>query len=235
MKTKAIIAGTLLSANLFGAAQAGTVVNVTVYNATHGSLITPIIAATHPSTYKMYAMGQAASDDLKKMAEGGDTSGLKTTIEAAGGITKSVGTAPFAAGAKEEINGLAADGNNGWLSLAGMILPTNDAFVAINGWKIPAETGTHTVWLHAYDAGSEVNNELLVSGGGTPGTLGMPGGTSHSGGTGMTTTETNTTVHIHPGVIGDPDSIGGKSDADISNHRWLNPIAKVVITVTVTP
>jgi hypothetical protein len=38
-------------------------------------------------------------------------------------------------------------------------------------------------------------------------------------------------VHIHRGVLGDDDPSGGASDLDSTAHRWLNPVAKLVIEV----
>ena len=85
-----------------------------------------------------------------------------------------------------------------------------------------------------YDAGTEANNELFVAGAGAPGALGIPAdpsGKVGTGGTGLSTEDTNTTVHIHPGSIGDDDATGGKSDLDNTVHRWLNPVLKVTVTV----
>ena len=38
-------------------------------------------------------------------------------------------------------------------------------------------------------------------------------------------------VHIHRNALGDSDPTGGASDLDSSIHRWLNPVARVVVTV----
>jgi hypothetical protein len=38
-------------------------------------------------------------------------------------------------------------------------------------------------------------------------------------------------VHIHRGNFGDADAAGGTSDMVNSIHRWLNPVAKVTVTV----
>jgi len=88
------------------------------------------------------------------------------------------------------------------------------------------------VFLNAYDAGTEANDELV--GGGAPGIPGMPAPpflTLGTGGSGVTADSSNTNVHIHPGNIGDDDAAGGKSDVTNSIHRWLNPVAKVTVTV----
>jgi hypothetical protein len=38
-------------------------------------------------------------------------------------------------------------------------------------------------------------------------------------------------VHIHPGLLGDTDPNGGISDVDSRIHRWLNPVAALIVTV----
>jgi hypothetical protein len=116
-----------------------------------------------------------------------------------------------------------------------MILPTNDGFVGLDSLAIPQTPGTHIFYLNAYDAGTEANDELLaINGGGVPGVPGMPGdpgGNAGSGGVGVTTTEDNSMVHIHRGSLGDTDASGGISDLDSTVHRWLNPVAQLVIEV----
>jgi hypothetical protein len=114
-----------------------------------------------------------------------------------------------------------------------MLVPTNDGFVGLNAMHIPAAAGTYRYSLNAYDAGTEANDEI-VNGGGAPGVPGIPvdpGGANGTGATGVTGTEANTNVHIHRGVLGDTDPNGGISDLDSRVHRWLNPVAELVITV----
>jgi hypothetical protein len=115
-----------------------------------------------------------------------------------------------------------------------MILPSNDGFIGLDNWAIPTEAGTYTVYLNAYDAGTEANDELRGSG--APGMPGMPvppplDPLLGSNGSGVTNESTNTNVHIHPGNIGDDSMTDGSSDVSNSVHRWLNPVAKVTITV----
>ena len=115
-----------------------------------------------------------------------------------------------------------------------MLLPTNDGFVGLDSWMIPTEAGTYTVYLNAYDAGTEANDELVVEGSGMPGTPGIPaapGGNAGMNGSGVTSSETNMMVHIHPGNLGDDDLEAGMSDLDNTVHRWLNPVALLTVTV----
>ena len=121
------------------------------------------------------------------------------------------------------------------LTITAMVLPTNDAFVGMDAQLIPTTAGSYTYYLNAYDAGSEANSELLDNSGCAAGMAGIPAapnGDNGSGGTGVAGADTNTMIHIHRGVLGDTNSTGGASDLDSTIHRWQNPVAKVVVTVT---
>jgi hypothetical protein len=51
-----------------------------------------------------------------------------------------------------------------------------------------------------------------------------------TGGTGVTATAEGF-VHIHRGVLGDHQATAGVSDINASSQRWLNPVARVTLTV----
>ena len=122
---------------------------------------------------------------------------------------------------------------NQYLSLVAMLLPTNDGFVGLDSLKLPTAAGTYSYYVNGYDAGTEANDEL-ITGGGAPGVAGIPaapGGDGGINGTGVTSTESNTVVHIHRGVLGDDEADGGDSDLDVTIHRWLNPLAKVIVEI----
>ena len=204
---------------------------IELLNLTHSIAFTPVLLAAHDNQTSLFHLGETASTALQKMAEGGDTSDLKVAITAASGVSLDLTSAPTLAGVKS--TGQLDTGTNMYLSLTAMMLPTNDGFVGLDSWKIPSEAGTYTIMLNAYDAGSEINDEIINGGGalGTPGIPADPSGNAGSGATGASTNEANDSVHIHPGNVGDNDATGGFSDVNSTVHRWLNPVAKLVITV----
>lgn len=209
-------------------------VTVTVTNLTQGIHFTPLMIAAHDGENHIFEVGTAATTALAEMAEGGSLGSLEAALS---GINADMSKNPagglLAPGAQTTTTLNTADGND-YLSLVAMLLPTNDGFVGLDSWKIKGP-GTYTINLSGYDAGTEANDELLVPGaGGALGTAGIPaapGGDAGTGGTGVTTTQTNNLVHIHPGVLGDTDATGGTSDLDSRVHRWLNPVARITITV----
>lgn len=223
MSNKHIIAASLFG--LFSVASQAQDLNITVTNLTQGIFFTPIIAASHDDSASIFHSTEAASAELEVLAEGGDISGVNTLLE---GYSADIKTNPndgLLFPAKSTTFALTNSDSNQYLSVAAMMLPTNDAFIGLDSWKIPTEAGTYTVYLNAYDAGTEANDELITS------IPAAPGGDAGTGATGVTTVISNGTVHIHPGVLGDADLEGGISDLDSSKHRWLNPVAKLTIVV----
>lgn len=230
---KAATTATLLSAALFTQAAFAAEIDIKITNLTQGIYFTPIIAAAHTGDASLYTVGMAASDELQAMAEGGDISGLSTVLTAASADVLSNPAAGMLAPSMSAEGMLSTADTNMYLSVAAMLLPTNDGFVGLDSWMIPTEAGTYTVYLNGYDAGTEANDEI-VNGGGASGVAGIPmdpAGANGTGAMGVTDEEANETVHIHRGVIGDTDAAGGYSDLDSTVHRWLNPVAKLTVTV----
>lgn len=232
MKIKSVLGALTLAAVATGA-QAQTV-SVVVTNLTHGIYFTPLLVSAHGGEFHLFETGSAATPELQRMAEGGDINGLVAAAEAVGATSVENPAAGLLAPGTS-VNVEAFDtGNNGFLSITAMLLPTNDGFVGLDSWEIPTEPGSYTLYLNAYDAGTEVNNELVVEGSGMPFIVGIPanpGDNSGVGGTGVTTEEANQQIHIHRGNLGDTDPDAGSSDLDARIHRWLNPVAKAVVTV----
>lgn len=232
MKLKQTLKSLSIVSTLVATAQVNAAdLDISLVNLTHSIAFTPILVASHDQQTSLFNLGETASTSLQKMAEGGDTSDLKSDVAAAGGLSLDLTSAPTLAGTTS--TGTLDTGVNTHLSLTAMMLPTNDGFVGLNSWEIPTQAGTYTVLLNAYDAGTEINDEI-INGGGAPGTAGVPAdpsGNGGSGATGASSNEANASVHIHPGNIGDTDATGGISDLDSTVHRWLNPVAKLVITV----
>jgi hypothetical protein len=218
---------TLISSSIMAAD-----LEVKIVNATGGNYFTPLLVAAHPETTTLFTTGETATTSLQKMAEGGDIADLSSDVTGIGADVVSNPASGLLAPGKSATATLNTDTSNTHLSIVAMILPTNDGFVALNGWKVPTEAGTYTVTLNAYDAGTEANNEI-INGGGALGVLGIPadpGGDVATGGTGIDA-KVEGFVHIHRGILGDTNSTGGISDLKSTKHRWLNPIAKAIITV----
>jgi len=208
--------------------------SITVTNLTHGMAFTPVLVAAHDSSGNLYDVGASASANLQAMAEGGALTGLQNDLDAIS-ATHTSASAPLMAAASVSLtlNTDAAPANT-QLSVVAMLLPTNDGFIGLDAIDIPSVAGSYTYYLNAYDAGTEANDEL-ITGGGAPGVAGIPGdpgGLAGSGATGgVAGVDSNQTVHVHRGAIGDDNVTGGSSDLVNTVHRWLNPVARVTVVV----
>jgi hypothetical protein len=237
--TRKLILATFVAAISPLAAQAAQL-DISVTNLTGGIYFTPLLLAAHPATTHLFRTGEAACAALRAMAEGGDIAGLEIAVTAAGGQAIANPAGGLLAPARSVgPTAITTTAGNTRLSVTAMLLPTNDGFVGLDGWEIPATPGTYTVYLNGYDAGTEANTELMNPGaGGAPGVAGIPGdpsGKAGSAGTGVVPASPNdgeaNVVHIHRGVLGDTNPTGGSSDLDSRSHRWLNPVARVTVVV----
>ena len=204
---------------------------ISVTNLTHGNYFTPLLIAAHDMDSHLFQAGEMATPALQKMAEGGDIADLDAAVMGAGGVTVANPAMGLLAPSAKVDSIILDSGDMTHLSITAMVLPTNDAFVGLDAWKIPTEAGTYTFTLNAYDAGTEANDEIINGGGasGTPGIPAAPGGDGGMNATGIMDNSSNEKVHIHPGVLGDTDMDGGASDLDSRVHRWLNPVARVTV------
>lgn len=208
--------------------------SIKIENLTHGTYFAPLLVSAHPVGTMLFTSGMPASVSLQKMAEGGDLSGLEADLMAVGAtniVNPASGLLMPGKSTTAHLEGTAAA--NTQLSIVAMMVPTNDGFVALNNLKLPDMPGTYTYLLNAYDAGTEANNE--IRGSGAVGMAGMPvppplEAMVGTGGTGISAAAEGF-VHIHRGVLGDHNAMGGVSDLDASSQRWLNPVARVTVTV----
>ncbi len=200
-------AGNAVSINPIG----NPMYDVTITNITRGSFFTPILVASHRSGVSLFTLGQPASTELAALAEGGDTGPLEHVLWADSrvvDVANSGGLLKPGESVTVQVAAQAADR----ISLAAMILPTNDGFIALNDMEAPRSGSLH-LQVPGYDAGSEPNDELCAN---------IPG--PQCGGIGISATASGEGfVHIHAGIHG----IGDLKAAD---YDWRNPMASITIT-----
>ncbi len=230
---KKLIALLLLAGAVVALPSQAREIHVTITNLTHGMYFTPLLVAAHGQGQHLFMAGSKASPELQAMAEGGDISGLAAGLAGTDAlVVENPAGGLLAPGASTTLE-LDVHPKQRYLSLVAMMLPTNDGFVGLDGLRIPKHHGTLVHYLTAYDAGTEANDEV-INGGGMPGVAGIPadpGGNGGSGASGVIGSDVNQTVHVHRGIIGDTLQEGGISDLDSRVHRWLNPVARVTISV----
>lgn len=189
---------------------------VTITNITPGQSFTPLLVATHTPDVSFFELGAEPSAELADLAEGGATGGLQAVLDsmpeyvletATSGITAD-GDSLIGPGESVTVY-VSGDKEYDRLSLAGMLLPTNDTFVAVNSMALPKNSAAGLAL--AYDAGSEMNDELCSS---------IPG--PHCGGTPFSAGLAEGYVHISRGI-------SGEGDLFASEYDWRNPVAHVSV------
>jgi hypothetical protein len=189
---------------------------VTVTNLTRGQQFTPILVASHQEGVRLFALGSPASSALATLAEEGNTAPLAALLLATPGVSDIATSAGLLNPGQSVTITVDAGGGFDHLSVAAMLIPTNDGFFALNGVEGPHGDQTLTLYSPAHDAGSERNDELCAS---IPGPFftecgGAGGGGKPGGGEGY--------VHIHAGIHG----IG---NLDPARRDWRNPVAQITI------
>jgi hypothetical protein len=127
-----------------------------------GQRLSPPVFITHSADYTAYTVGQAAPETIWRIAESGDRSLLLNQVNALVGTSVRSVVAPLSAPLPQQNSVtvmVQADASHRLLSFASMLGWTNDGFVGVSGLDLSTITGTVTINLYGYDAGSEKNNE----------------------------------------------------------------------------
>lgn len=205
-----------LSMVLFGSpalAQTDVEYEVAITNLTPGQSFTPQLVLTHPGNMQLFRIGNPARETLEILAEGGDTGPLSERVAPAADEVKTL-DGLLAPGATVTTT-ISADGTRRFLSVAAMMIPTNDTFMALNRAQLP-RAGTATFMVPAYDAGSEANDQDCAN---IPGpTCGGVGyvGAPMAGDEGF--------VHISNGM----HDLGGDTLSPVE-YDWRNPVARITV------
>lgn len=192
---------------------------VKITNLTRGQQFTPILAASHMPSVSLFQLGQPASSELATLAEEGNVAPLTAALRANSAVLEVVngnGLTQPGATSTLTVNGRGGTGSSR-ISVAAMLIPTNDTFFAVNGVTLPQWGETLAFTVPAYDSGTERNDELCAS---IPGPNfaecgGSGGGAAPAGGE-------EGFVHISAGMH-------GVGDFEPAARDWRNPVARVTI------
>lgn len=170
------------------------IIRITIENLTAGQTFSPaFIVSQTPDATPLFALGEAASEPLWNVAEGGNIGPF--SAEAAGLIGAEYGNAEIAVhtppGGVRTLY-VVVDEAHPRLSGVWMLGMTNDGFSGFADVHAYHLTEPMTLILEAYDAGTEINNERA----GFLGALGE----------GNMRDPENGVVTIHTGIRGDADA-----------------------------
>ena len=243
MKRTSVLAGVAAAAATLAAVPAADAkqadnFEVTFTDLTGGQPLTPAVAATHRGKNELFQVGDAASFGLKEIAENGNNAPMlfrlgsdrdvSDVVEAPGGPLVPGGSPGDAMFDQSTTFTIRADRGAQRLSLAAMLICTNDGFTGVNSLTLPSEVGDSvTVETMAYDAGTEANTEDFADM--VPPCQSLIGVSPGEPGTGQSdpALAQNDVIRHHPGIT-------GRSDLVPAIHGWdVNaPVARITVTAT---
>jgi hypothetical protein len=207
---------------------------ITITNLTGGQPFSPPVLVTHRAPASLFHVGEPASTGIQQIAENGNNGPLLASVE---------GNPRFVYDVQEGSFPLVPAGTPGgqmfpdsatyvitagytakYLSIAMMLVCTNDGFTGLDSLPIPGRVGRSiTVYAHAYDAGTEINTEDFADI--VPPCQGLIGVTSDDPGTGESNPELaeGGVVAMHAGIAGGVDLLP-------EVHGWSEPVAMITIT-----
>lgn len=195
-------------------AAGGPSYHVTITNLTNAISFTPILVASHRRGVSIFELGAPASDAITAIAEGGDTSLLAAALGDNPRVVDIQSTAGLL-GAGQSVSVIVSAANGASrISLASMMLPTNDGFIALDGAKAPRH-GSTKYFSPGYDGGTEPNDEWCMH---------IPGPTCNGAGPSPgANPDDEGYVHIHRGIH-------GVGDLSAAVYDWRNPVARITVT-----
>ncbi len=139
---------------------------VTIQNLAVGQPLSPPIVATHEGGVRIFRVGKEASTELEAIARDGNQVPMFDLLTSSDRVFEVVDVGMpltpngstvggFTDSATFTIQGRSGDR----LSLASMLICTNDGFVGIDRVKLPKK-GSSVFTLHGFDAGVEDNTEM---------------------------------------------------------------------------
>jgi hypothetical protein len=194
--------------------------SISVTNLTKGQSFTPILAATHPRRVSLFEVGTPASAELEILAESGMTTPLAEVLSDAG--AGAVMTAPglLLPGETRTLM-IRAGRRDRELSVAAMLIPTNDTFFALNGVSLPRSRSAEVFLSPGYDAGTEFNDQNCdnIPGPRCEGQAGSEPADDDEGFVGIS----NGFHDLGPGSDLEGEVLGPFV------YDWRNPVARVVV------
>ncbi|MBN7821899.1 spondin domain-containing protein [Bowmanella yangjiangensis] len=189
---------------------------VTLSNLTYGQPLSPA-ALLLRNEGALWEIGQMASVEVERIAEGGDNSAL---LSLAGNKVTASADGPLEPGMSQTFSLQLEATESANLTLVTMLVNTNDAFTGLTGLNLDAMqlNDSWSMTSGIYDAGTEANSELA-------GTIPGPA----DGGVGFDAMRDDVDfVAMHPGVVRQDD---GKADSVLTQmHRFDNPAIRIRIT-----
>jgi hypothetical protein len=194
---------------------------ITITNLTRGQYFTPPFVVIHKSGIRLFTLGEPVNPQFASLVEDANPNALGAMLAGLPEVRTVITEATPPA------NALIAPGKSGTvtvettttfnqISFVSSLIPTNDGFIAIHGITAPTGDAALSLFIPAYDAGSEQNDERCSSifAPSIAECEGIVGGGHPGGGEGF--------VYIHNGIH-------GVGNLNAALRDWGNPVARVLI------
>jgi hypothetical protein len=195
---------------------------VTVTNLTYAQPMSPIAVLLH-NEGQLWTIGEMASVPLENLAESGDNADVLAESIVLSGQS---GAGLLLPGMSEvvDVSYTFTDVNNApmMVSLATMLVNTNDAFTGVNALAINNLAIGESISLttSSYDSGTEKNSELMAT---------IPGPAGGGSGEGFNAERDDIDkVTMHSGIVSVDDGL--MISALTQAHRFDNPTLAVMVT-----
>jgi Spondin_N len=171
--------------------------------------LSPPLVAVHSSKADVWSVGDFASHGVAAIAEDANNGPLESALPQLEGVkaVQTVPGGPIPSGTSRSFQ-VTTEGTFNRLSIVTMLVNTNDAFTGLDSLHVRAQGETRNTM--AYDAGSELNNELESH---------IPGPCCG-----------NMFVRAPEGQpIRHHDGITGVGDLSPALYDWSDPVARIAI------
>ena len=190
---------------------------VSLINLTNSQIFSPPAAILHDDSFSAWSIGQSASAELETLAEGGDASNLLNSQSGNPSFSSSDVLIP---GASQSFEISATDSLLDHLTLATMLVDTNDAFTGVTGADLEdmQQGEVRVYYTRVYDAGTEFNDERAAN---------IPGPAGGGQGFNAARDDITTVVTHHGGIVSRDD--GYTASALTEAHRFDNPVMRIEV------
>lgn len=197
---------------------------VTIDNLTSGQPLSPGVVATHSGKVHAFQVGQSASEGIRLIAENGDPGTAVGALGAHAEVFDAVSTGgpihrvggPGPSSLTVEVDAAA---NASFLSVAVMLICTNDGFTGVDALRLPGGFKAAEYLAAGYDAGTEANNEQSDHIVGACGAIGPVAGATDGDNFRVATA----------GRIAHHPNVQGANALTIADHGWTDPVARITV------
>jgi hypothetical protein len=205
----ASIATTLILSTPVAFASHPQTIEISLTNISNVVFTPPVFALCKKKMMPIATVGETASVSLENLAEAGDTAPL-IALFTENNCSIVSHSAPIASGETIiiELTGNKKD----FLHFAAMLLPTNDGFIYSSGQRVKKIKKKGPLMLTAYDAGTELNDEICAN---------IPGPMCNGEGF-NSEREDNDFVKPHAGIH-------GFADIFAKDYSWGEPVAYIKV------